>query len=105
MGRFGRISEVASRIASQLSGEGHSAAFREFAWRFVSIIARGLIELSSRPDYLQIQRHVVNIDVLFIDYAQHFFDRTDTKAWEFIVELESKLNERNIPRHMQGRDT
>lgn len=105
VGRFGRISEVASRIAGQLSGEGNSAAFREFAWRFVNIIARALTELGRRPDYLQIQRHVVNIDVLFIEYAQHFFDRTDPKAWAFIVELEGRLNERNIPRHMQGRDT
>lgn len=40
VGRFGRISEVATRIAGQLSGEGNSAAFREFAWRFVNIIAR-----------------------------------------------------------------
>jgi hypothetical protein len=29
VGRFGRISEVATRIAGQLSGEGNSAAFRE----------------------------------------------------------------------------
>lgn len=29
IGRFGRITEVASRIAGQLSGEGNSAAFRE----------------------------------------------------------------------------
>jgi conjugative coupling factor TraD (SXT/TOL subfamily) len=102
VGRFGRISEVASRIAGQLSGEGNSAAFREFAWRFVNIIARALIELGRRPDYLQIQRHVVNIDALFIEYAQQFFAKTDPKAWEVIVQLEGKLNEKNIPRHMVG---
>ena len=34
VGRFGRISEVATRIAGQLSGEGNSAAFREFACVF-----------------------------------------------------------------------
>src|SRR3546814_2192783 len=56
VGRFGRISEVATRIAGQLSGEGNSAAFREFAWRFVNIVARALIELGQRPDYLLIQR-------------------------------------------------
>ncbi|MGV8281223.1 type IV conjugative transfer system coupling protein TraD, partial [Pseudomonas aeruginosa] len=28
VGRFGRISEVATRVAGQLSGEGNSAAFR-----------------------------------------------------------------------------
>ncbi|WAH55494.1 type IV conjugative transfer system coupling protein TraD [Pseudomonas silvicola] len=104
IGRFGRISEVATRIAGQLSGEGNSAAFREFAWRFVNIIARALIELGRRPDYLQIQRHVVNIDALFIEYAQQFSARHDPQAWEAIVQIEGRLNEKNIPRHMIGRE-
>ncbi|MBA4243704.1 MAG: conjugative coupling factor TraD, PFGI-1 class [Pseudomonas sp.] len=104
VGRFGRISEVATRIAGQLSGEGNSAAFREFAWRFVNIIARALVELGQRPDYLLIQRHVVNIDALFIEYAAHYFARTEPKAWEVIVQLEGRLNDKNIPRHMVGRE-
>ncbi len=104
VGRFGRISEVATRIAGQLSGEGNSAAFREFAWRFVNIIARALVELGQRPDYLLIQRHVINIDALFIEYAQHYFARNEPKAWEVIVQLEARLNDRNIPRNMIGRE-
>ena len=31
VGRFGRVSEVASRVAGQLSDAGNSAAFKEFA--------------------------------------------------------------------------
>ncbi|HEP8866433.1 TPA: type IV conjugative transfer system coupling protein TraD [Pseudomonas aeruginosa] len=104
VGRFGRISEVATRIAGQLSGEGNSAAFREFAWRFVNIIARALVELGQRPDYLLIQRHVVNIDALFIEYAQSYFAKHEPKAWEIIVQLEGRLNDKNIPRHMVGRE-
>ncbi|CAJ3177888.1 conjugative coupling factor TraD, PFGI-1 class [Burkholderia pseudomallei] len=104
IGRFGRISEVATRIAGQLSGEGNSAAFREFAWRFVNIIARALVELGQRPDYLLIQRHVINIDALFIEYAQHFFARTEPKAWDVIVQIEGRLNDKTIPRHMVGRE-
>jgi conjugative coupling factor TraD (TOL family) len=104
VGRFGRISEVATRIAGQLSGEGNSAAFREFAWRFVNIIARALVELGQRPDYLLIQQHVVNIDALFIEYAQHYFAKHEPKAWEIIVQLEGRLNDKNIPRHMVGRE-
>ncbi len=104
VGRFSRISEVATRIAGQLSGEGNSAAFREFAWRFVNIIARALVELGQRPDYMLIQRHVVNIDALFIEYASHFFARTEPKAWEVIVQLEARLNDKNIPRNMIGRE-
>ncbi|WP_037008598.1 type IV conjugative transfer system coupling protein TraD, partial [Pseudomonas sp. RL] len=104
VGRFGRISEVATRIAGQLSGEGNSAAFREFAWRFVNIIARALVALGLRPDYLLIQRHVVNIDALFLEYARHFFAKADPKAWEVIVQLEGRLSDKSIPRHMVGRE-
>jgi len=104
VGRFGRISEVATRIAGQLSGEGNSAAFREFAWRFVNIIARALVELGQRPDYLLIQRHVINIDALFIEYAQHYFAKHESKAWDIIVQLEARLNDKNIPRNMIGRE-
>ncbi|MEP7248004.1 MAG: type IV conjugative transfer system coupling protein TraD [Gammaproteobacteria bacterium] len=104
VGRFGRISEVATRIAGQLSGEGNSAAFREFAWRFVNIIARALVELGQRPDYLLIQRHVVNIDALFMEYTQHYFAKSDPKAWEAIVQIEGKLNDKAIPRNMIGRE-
>ncbi|KPA91211.1 MULTISPECIES: type IV conjugative transfer system coupling protein TraD [Pseudomonas] len=103
VGRFDRISEVASRISGQLSGEGSSAAFREFAWRFVNIIARALVELGSRPDYLKIQQHVINIDALFIDYSHHYFARHDPDAWELIAGLEGKLNEKTTPHNMRGR--
>ncbi|WP_256083974.1 hypothetical protein, partial [Staphylococcus aureus] len=88
----------------QLSGEGNSASFREFAWRLVKIIARDLVELGQRPDYLLIQRHVINIDALFIEYAQHYFAKNEQKAWEVIVQLEAKLNDKNIPRNMIGRE-
>ncbi len=104
VGRFGRISEVATRIAGQLSGEGNSAAFKAFAWRFVNIIARALVVLGHRPDYSLIQRHVINIDALFMEYAQHYFAANDEKAWAVIVQIEGKLNEKMIPRHMTGRE-
>lgn len=68
IGRFGRVSEVASRVAGQLSVR-NSAAFREFAWRFVNIIARALVALGERPDYTLIMRYVNNIADLYIRYA------------------------------------
>src|SRR3546814_8376418 len=57
-----------------------------------------------RPDYLLIQRHVINIDALFIEYAQHYFAKNEPKAWEVLVQLEAKLNDKNIPRNMIGRE-
>lgn len=104
IGRFGRISEVASRLTGQLSGEGNSAAFREFAWRFVNIIARALVALGQRPDYQLISRHVVNIDALFIDYARIVLPRYNARAWEVVAQLAERVNDKNTPRHMLGRD-
>lgn len=103
IGRFGRISEVATRIAGQLSGEGNSAAFREFAWRFVNIIAQSLVALGRRPDYEQIRRHVINIDELFIEYAQKYFAEHDPKAWQTIVEVEGKIDRKNLSFAMKDR--
>jgi conjugative coupling factor TraD (TOL family) len=103
IGRFGRISEVATRIAGQLSGEGNSAAFREFAWRFVNIIAQSLVALGRRPDYEQIRRHVINIDELFVEYAQKYFAEHDPKAWQTIVELEGKIDRKNLSFAMKDR--
>lgn len=104
VGRFGRISEVASRIAGQLSGEGNSAAFREFAWRFVNIITRALVALGQRPDYLLIARHVLNIDDLFVSYARHYLPRNAPKAWEVIAKIAGQVNDKNTPRNLLGRD-
>lgn len=104
IGRFGRISEVASRLTGQLSGEGNSAAFREFAWRFVNIIARALVALGQRPDYQLISRHVVNIDALFIDYARIVLPRHNARAWKVVAQLAERVNDKNTPRHMLGRD-
>ncbi|MDN8554959.1 type IV conjugative transfer system coupling protein TraD [Citrobacter werkmanii] len=104
VGRFGRISEVASRIAGQLSGEGNSAAFREFAWRFVNIITRALVALGQRPDYLLIARHVLNIDDLFVSYARHYLSRNEPKTWEVIAKIAGQVNDKNTPRNLLGRD-
>ena len=73
IGNFNRITEVASRTTGQLSGEGNSAVFREFAWRFVNIVARAITAIGEVPNYESILKHVTNIDDLVVAYAgQHF---------------------------------
>lgn len=104
VGRFGRISEVATRIANALPNEGNSAAFREFAWRFVNIVARARHALGQRPSYEQILSDVVNIDGLLIEYAQKMLEQQLPGAWEKIANVEGQLNDKNMPRNMQDRD-
>ncbi|WP_336769921.1 type IV conjugative transfer system coupling protein TraD [Pantoea ananatis] len=105
VGRFSRISEVASRVAGQLSGEGNSAAFREFAWRFVNIITRALVALGQRPDYSLILRYVTNIGELYETYVDNLLSE---KAPELVASMQAKialpLADRDLPRHLQGRE-
>ncbi|MCO6550687.1 MULTISPECIES: type IV conjugative transfer system coupling protein TraD [unclassified Gilliamella] len=104
IGRFSRITEVAQRVSAPLAGEGNSAAFKEFAWRFVNIVTKALIELGRRPDYIQINRYTNNMDTLFLEYAQHYFDKHDPKAWITISEMATKVNDKNVSLAMRGRD-
>ena len=103
VGRFGRISEVAGRISGQLSGAGNSAAFKEFAWRFVNIVSRALVEMGQRPDYTQISRYVQNIDSLFLDYAKLHFDNVDKKIWPNLAQIAASLDVKNLPFSMKDR--
>lgn len=102
VGRFGRVSEVASRVAGQLSGEGNSAAFREFAWRFVNIIARALVALGERPDYTLIMRYVNNIADLYIRYAEKIIQAQLPALKTQIENNQQVLGEDDVPRNMQG---
>lgn len=72
---FSRITEIASRISGQLSGEGNSAAFKEFSWRFINVVARALVEIGERPDFNSILANVTDIEPLFIRFAHHWLPR------------------------------
>lgn len=86
IGDFGRITEVAGRIANQLPSEGNSAAFREFAWRFTNIVARALTGLGRKPSYELIARYVTNIEPLMVDYYHLWLDQSGPKDWSQLVQ-------------------
>ena len=105
IGNFSRITEVATRIANQLPNEGNSAAFKEFAWRFVNIIARALVALNRRPDYHQVRRYINDIEPLFMEYAREHLHRHGAKDWrEAVAEIAENVRERNLPPSLRGRN-
>ncbi|MGY2973483.1 conjugative coupling factor TraD (TOL family) [Pantoea sp. PA1] len=105
VGRFSRISEVASRVAGQLSGEGNSAAFREFAWRFVNIITRALVALGQRPDYSLILRYVTNIGELYETYVDNLLsEKAPALMGSLEALMQAGISEKELPRHLQGRE-
>ena len=103
VGSFSRITEVATRIAGQLPSEGQSAAFKEFVWRFVNVMARALVALGRKPDYEQINRYASNIEPLLIDYFEHWLDREPAAAgWR--AEAESMaIDKKSLDKGLQTR--
>ena len=100
VGHFHRVTEVATRVSGQVSGEGQSAVFREFVWRFVNVVARAVVALGERPNYRTILKHVTNIDELCLSYAESYFaGRPD--VLDAVARIERRRDE--PPRHMQGR--
>lgn len=72
---FSRITEVATRLAGQLPSEGQAAAFREFVWRYINVMARAMVALGMKPSYEVIYQNAVNIDDLCLKYFEYWLDR------------------------------
>ena len=105
IGNFSRITEVATRIANQLPSEGNSAAFKEFAWRFVNIIARALVALERRPDYQQVRRYINDIEPLFMEYAKKHLEQHGAEDWqEKVADIAANIKERNLQMSLRGRN-
>jgi conjugative coupling factor TraD (SXT/TOL subfamily) len=103
VGSFSRITEVATRIAGQLPSEGQSAAFKEFVWRYVNVMARALVALGRKPDYEQINRYASNVEPLLIDYYEHWLDREPAAAgWRDAIEAMA-IDKKNLDKALQTR--
>jgi conjugative coupling factor TraD (TOL family) len=104
VGNFSRITEVASRVSGQLSAEGNSAAFKEFAWRFTNIIALALVALGQKPSYETIARYVRNIEPLLVEYYEWWIDKTGTSNWRDVVKMEeNSIDPKNLPLSLRDR--
>jgi len=103
VGSFSRITEVATRIAGQLPSQGESAAFKEFVWRFVNVMARALVALGRKPDYEQINRYASNVEPLLVDYFEHWLDR-EAAASSWREEVDSMaIDKKNLDKGLQSR--
>ena len=107
VGDFSRITEVASRISRQLPGEGQSAAFREFVWRYVNVIAKAANALGRRIDYEMIMMYGQDIEPLLIDYLEFILSqKIGDESWKKTVQqIKTMYDEGDLkkPRQMQDR--
>jgi len=103
VGSFSRVTEVASRIAGQLPNEGNSAAFREFAWRYVNVLAKVLDVLGEPINYQVLLECSTDIDALVVRYLacvarQHQFEDWSEQLADLVA------SEAKMPVQYKGRD-
>ena len=103
VGSFSRVTEVASRIAGQLPNEGNSAAFREFAWRYVNVLAKVLDVLGEPINYQVLLECSSDIDALVVRYLACVARQQQLEEW---TEQRTDLvnSEARMPAQYKGRD-
>ncbi|MBK6742679.1 MAG: type IV conjugative transfer system coupling protein TraD [Hydrogenophilales bacterium] len=89
IGSFSRITEVATRTADPLPSEGNSAAFKEFVWRFVNVLAKAMTTLGERPDFQSIYAYAVDTESLAVRYFNWWLDRVRPGWQAGVTDLES----------------
>ena len=104
IGRFTRITDVATRIANELPSQGNAEAFRQFAWLFTHVIARALHALGERPDYRKILQHMNHIEPLLVRYFEDWLDREGPSGWRPLLDRDGPCVKADIPRHLKARD-
>ncbi len=105
IGSYSRITELATRIANSLPGEGDARAFRDFAWQYVNVINVALFELGEKSDYLKVRRYITDIDALFVRYTRHWLSQHGPEQWEKALgNLEADIKPNRLTRTEQGRE-
>ncbi|TDR30493.1 type IV conjugative transfer system coupling protein TraD [Hydromonas duriensis] len=74
IGSYSKITEIATRIANQLPGDGQSAAFRDFVWGYLNVLAKCMEALGYKATYTEIYAHATNIDKLALNYMEHWMN-------------------------------
>lgn len=103
IGSYGRITEIATRIANQLPSDGQSAAFQQFVWRFVNVLSRTMESLGERPTYQSIYAAASNMDLLAFRYFEQYLNQNVPK-WEQRFEDFEFSDKQAQQAEKQGRD-
>ena len=64
---FTKQTQVATRITNALPSSGEAAAFKEFAWKYVNLVARGLTQLEEKPTYKLMQFYITRLSTLCVN--------------------------------------
>ncbi|MDX9943324.1 MAG: type IV conjugative transfer system coupling protein TraD [Azonexus sp.] len=104
VGSFERITEVATRTSDPLPDEGNSAAFKEFVWRFINVLAKAMFALGERPDFTKLYAYAVDTEALAVRYIEHWLDR-EHDGWRDEFDYDEARDSKDRTKADQARKT
>ena len=91
---FNRSSEVASRIASVIPGEGGTDPFKAFGQKSLDNIVQGLFALEQRPTLVKLRRYLEGGSATLVVHAlERYFDRVLEDGWKNRLNLKARDSE------------
>lgn len=73
IGYFTKITQVATRVTNALPTSGNAASFKDFAWKYVNLVAKALVAMGVKPTYKIISFYITRLDYLYIKYCEYYF--------------------------------
>ena len=74
---FDAVSEVATRVVSGISAGSDGAVFKDFAWKFVNIVANCLVTMGKPVSFRSIAFYITRLDLLLTTYARQVHKEQD----------------------------
>ncbi len=97
VGNFTKITQIATRITNALPSTGEAAAFKEFAWKYVNLVAKVLVALSVKPTYKLINFYITKLDQLLVRYCEDYVKthEADYEIWiQDYIQTHSKADKK-----------
>ncbi len=74
---YSDISDVATRVTAAINASGEGMQFKDFAWKYVNIVAKCLEEMGETINYRLISFYIMRPDLLLVKYADTVFVHKD----------------------------
>lgn len=95
VGDFNRITELATRTTNGMSGDGDNAVFKDFAWRFLNIVAQACARMGKKFSYDVAKYYMTDLDKLLSDYVGAIFSDNEN-VMAAILMMAEEIDERKL---------
>lgn len=98
---FSRYTEIATRLTSQMSGEGSARSFKDAAWMFINNVVQGMLYIGIKPTIFYIRYYLTSIAELTEKVVVKFLNDklgkpNNPEAWRDMIQNKEIKGAKNM---------